>query len=108
MVQLLFHPDADPAIVADAGRRMRATPPEAAYAMFLGMAGCDGAASARRPTVPLRAINGDLHPTGLAGVGKIKAGFDVILMKHMGHYPMLERPGEFNTHVAAVVAELGR
>jgi hypothetical protein len=29
-------------------------------------------------------------------------------MKHMGHYPMLERPDEFNSHVAAVVAALRR
>jgi pimeloyl-ACP methyl ester carboxylesterase len=27
-------------------------------------------------------------------------------MKHMGHYPMLERPGEFNRLVAAMVAAL--
>jgi hypothetical protein len=26
----------------------------------------------------------------------------------MGHYPMLERPDEFNLHVAAVVEELAR
>jgi hypothetical protein len=26
----------------------------------------------------------------------------------MGHYPMLERPDEFNKHVAAMVEELSR
>jgi len=108
MVKQLFHPDADPAVVAEAERRMQKTPPAAAYAMFMGFAGYDPAAAARRLTVPLRAINGDLYPTDTAGVRKVKADFEVIVMMHMGHYPMLERPEEFNTHVAAVVAELGK
>jgi pimeloyl-ACP methyl ester carboxylesterase len=106
MVKALFHPDADPAVVAEAERRMQKTPPAAAYAMFLSMADYDPAAAARRLTVPLRAINGDLYPTDVAGVRKVKADFEVIVMKHMGHYPMLERPDEFDTHVAAVVAAL--
>ena len=31
MMRMLFHPDADPALVADAERRMSKTTPEAAY-----------------------------------------------------------------------------
>jgi pimeloyl-ACP methyl ester carboxylesterase len=106
MTRALFHPDADPAVMADAERRMARTSPEAAVAMFLGLGGYDTADAARRLTVPLRAINGDLYPTDVEGVRKIKADFDVIVMEHMGHYPMLERPGEFNADVAAVVAGL--
>jgi len=106
MTKALFKPDADPAIIADAERRMARTSPEAAYAMFSGLGGYETAASARRLTVPLRAINGDLYPTDFEAVRKIKPDFDAIIMKHMGHYPMLERPDEFNTHVAEVVAEL--
>jgi len=29
-------------------------------------------------------------------------------MKRMGHYPMIERPDEFNRHLAEVVRELAR
>ena len=108
MTQALFHPDADPAIMADAEQRMAKTSPDAAYALFLGLAGYDPAASARKLTVPLRAINGDLYPTDLSGVRKIKPDFDAVVMKHMGHYPMLERPEEFNKDVALVVAGLNR
>jgi pimeloyl-ACP methyl ester carboxylesterase len=72
----------------------------------MGFAGYDTAAAARRLTVPLRAINGDLYPTDIAGCRKIKSDFDVIVMKHMGHYPMLERPEEFNAHVATVIESL--
>jgi pimeloyl-ACP methyl ester carboxylesterase len=42
----------------------------------------------------------------VAGIRKTKPDFEVIVMKHMGHYPMLERPQEFDQHVAEVVAGL--
>lgn len=106
MVKALFHPDADPALIADAERRMMHTPPGAAYAMFMSMSGYDMAAPIRRLTVPFRAINGDIYPTDVAGVRKTKADFDAKLMKHMGHYPMIERPDEFNRLVAEVVREI--
>jgi pimeloyl-ACP methyl ester carboxylesterase len=76
--------------------------------MFLGMAGYDQAASVRRLQVPLRAINGDLYPTNIAANRKVKPDFDAVIMTHMGHYPMLERPDEFNRLVAQVVAGLIR
>jgi pimeloyl-ACP methyl ester carboxylesterase len=106
MVGLLFHKDADPALVADAEKRMSGTSPAAAKAMFLGMAGYDLGASARRLRAPLRAINGDLYPTDFEGNRKIKPDFDAVIMGHMGHYPMLERPAEFNRLVAETVAAL--
>jgi pimeloyl-ACP methyl ester carboxylesterase len=106
MVKMLFHPDADPALMADALKRMQKTPPEAAAAMFESLGGYDQAAPTRKLTVPLRAINGDLFPTDVAGVRKVKPDFEARLMTHMGHYPMLERPDEFNRLVDEVVREL--
>ena len=106
MVRMLFHGDADPALITEAEKRMQKTPPNAAHAMFLCMAGYSPAASGRKLTVPLRAINGDLYPTDVDSVRKITADFNAIVMKHMGHYPMLERPDEFNRHVEEVAQEL--
>jgi pimeloyl-ACP methyl ester carboxylesterase len=80
--------------------------PEAARAMFLSLAGYDGGAAVRRLTVPLRAINGDLYPTDVEGNRKLKSDFDAVIIKHMGHYPMLERPAEFNSRVKEVVSSL--
>ncbi len=108
MIDMLFHADADPAVIAEAEGRMQKTPPAAAYALFMSLAGYKPAASARKLAVPLRAINGDLFPTEVDSARKIKADFDAVVMKHMGHYPMLERPDEFNQHVADVVRELSR
>jgi len=106
MVKSLFHPDADPAIVSDAERRMTRTPPDTAYKMFLSLGGYDVAAAARRLTVPLRAINGDLYPTDVAELRSVRPDFEVVVMKHMGHYPMLERPAEFDRIVMEVVKGL--
>jgi pimeloyl-ACP methyl ester carboxylesterase len=108
MVMALFHKDADPALVADVEGRMAKTSPEAVYAMFLSMADYKPAASARKLKVPLRAINGDLYPTDFAGVRKIKPDFDAVIMVHTGHYPMLERPEEFNRNLAEIVARLSK
>jgi pimeloyl-ACP methyl ester carboxylesterase len=108
MVTALFHADANAATIADAEARMRKTSPETAQAMFTSLAGYSPAAAAGKLSVPLRAINGDLWPTDVDAVRKIKPDFDAVIMKHMGHYPMLERPEEFNRRVADVVAELER
>jgi len=108
MVKALFYPDADPEIMADAERRMARTSPEAADAMFLSLAGYDTGAAARRLTIPIRAINGDLYPTDVKAVRQVKADFNAIIMPHMGHYPMLERPEEFNRHLATIISELSK
>jgi hypothetical protein len=71
MVKQLFHGDADPTLLADADQRMAYTAPEAAYSMFLSLAGYDPSQSARRLSVPLRAINGDLYPTEVEGTKRM-------------------------------------
>ena len=108
MLRALFHPDADPALVADAERRMARTSPDAAYATLLSLAGYDTGSPARRLSVPIRAINGDLFPTDMEAVRRMKADFDAVVLHHTGHYPMLERPEEFNRHLDSIVAELSR
>ncbi len=106
MVKVLLHKDTDSALIADAERRMTGTPVEAACNIFLSLAGYDWGTSARRLTIPLRAINGDLYPTDRTSVRQVKADFDVVVMKHVGHYPMLEQPVEFDRHVAAMATTL--
>ncbi len=108
MVHALFHPDADPTLVAETERRMAKTSPEAAYATLLSLAGYDTGPPAHRLSVPIRTINGDLFPTDVEAVRRVKADFDAVILTHMGHYPMLERPEEFNRHLALIVTELSR
>jgi pimeloyl-ACP methyl ester carboxylesterase len=108
MVKMLFQPDADPWLMQEAERRMMHTAPDVVHAVLASLADYDYVASARKLKVPLRAINGDLYPTDVQAARTVKVDFDAVVMKHMGHYPMLERPQEFNRHVAEVAAALDR
>lgn len=108
MITMLFHADADPALVQRVEEKMLKTSPAVAHAVLGGMAGYDGARTARALKVPIRTINGDLFPIDVAAIRRAIPGFDAVTMKHTGHYPMLEKPEEFNRHVAAVVAALDR
>jgi pimeloyl-ACP methyl ester carboxylesterase len=92
--------------MADAERRMSSTSPGAACQILASLGGYDLGSATRRLACPLRAINGDIYPTDVEGVRKVKPDFDVAVMEHMGHYPMLERPDEFNRHVADVIRRL--
>ena len=108
MVRMLFQPDADPWLIEEAERRMMRTSPEVANAVFAGIGDYDYVASAGKLTVPLRTINGDLYPTDVQAARRVKADFEAVVMKHMGHYPMLERAEEFNRHVVDTVAALDK
>ncbi len=103
MVGMLFHPDADPWLKEEAERRMMRTSPDVVAGVLAGIAGYDYTPAARRLTVPLRAINGDLFPTDVQAARRVKADFDAVIMKHVGHYPMLERPDEFNSGVTSCI-----
>jgi len=60
----------------------------------------------REIKVPIRAINADLHPTNLEGNRKSAPQFDAVIMKGVGHYPMLEDPARFNELLAGVLRDL--
>ena len=104
MLRALFHPDAPTALVADLRARMRKTPPDVVADMFAAFGGYDTAASARLLRIPVRSINGDLFPTDIDAVRRTIADFDAVVLPHTGHYPMLERPEEFNRHLANCLA----
>ncbi len=108
MVGALFHADADQKIVAWAEARMVRTSPRIAGPMFQSFAGYDTGEAARRLNAPIRAVNGDLYPTDIEAIRKVKADFDAVIMTHTGHYPMIERPEEFNRALAEVIAGLGK
>jgi pimeloyl-ACP methyl ester carboxylesterase len=107
MVQMLFHPDADPAVVGDAERRMASTSSDTAWSMFRGLEAYDLGASVRRLKVPIRCINGDLFPVKMEENRLIYPDFDAIILPHTGHYPMLECPETFNRHLSQIVEALG-
>jgi pimeloyl-ACP methyl ester carboxylesterase len=108
MVEALFHPGAYSELRAWAEKEMCVVPVAVVAGMMEGFGGFDLAAAARAADVPLRAINGDLWPTATEGNRAIAPGFDAVIMTDAGHYPMLERPDEFNRNLTAVVAGIER
>ncbi len=104
MAEALFHPGAYPELRARVERVMRATTPEVAADMVERFGGYDLGAAFRGAGVPIRAINGDLWPTLVEANRALAPDFAAVIMADAGHYPMLERPEEFNRHLVEVVA----
>ena len=106
MCQALFHPGAHPDLQAWALSIMLAMDQEVVARIMEGLSGYDLGAAVRAAGVPIRAINGDLWPTDIAGNRTLSPGFDVVILENTGHYPMLERPAEFNGILTDMVREL--
>jgi pimeloyl-ACP methyl ester carboxylesterase len=104
MIDALFHPGTERDLRAWAEKRMCATSPEVVVGMMEGFAGYDMAAAFRGAGVPIRAINGDLWPTRTDLNRTVTPDFDAVVMTGAGHYPMLERPDEFNRHLVEIVS----
>lgn len=96
MLHTLLYPDTEPSLYEDIRRRMSAMPLDSVCAMFRGFGGYDTGWPARQLHVPVRCINGDRIPTDVLAIRRVLVDFDAVILPHTGHYPMLERPEEFN------------
>lgn len=56
--------------------------------------------------IPVIAINSDASPTNLEGNRKYLKDYDYVTITGVGHYPMLEKPEEFNTILGDVLKRL--
>jgi pimeloyl-ACP methyl ester carboxylesterase len=106
LVDSLFHPGAQKVLHTWVEGRMCAGPVDLAARIIEGIADIDMAAIFRKAGVPIRAINGDLWPTGVEGNRKVTPDFDAVVKKDAGHFPMLERPDEFDRDLVALVKGL--
>ncbi len=55
---------------------------------------------------PVRCVNADLWPTYIEANRRYMSSFDVAIMKGVGHFPMLERPDEFNKLLDRSIEEI--
>jgi len=106
MLKALFHSDAEPSLVAEVRRRMSKASGETMAAIFQASAGYDTGAPARQLRVQVRCINGDLFPTDTTANRNVVRDFEATVLPHTGHYPMLERPDEFNRVLADLVTAI--
>ena len=103
---LLIHPGEHLDLQAWALKIMYAMDQEVVARIMEGLAGYDLEAAFRGTGVPIRAINGDLWPTAIDANRTLAPDFDAVILRGAGHYPMLERPAEFNRALVDVVTEL--
>lgn len=54
--------------------------------------------------LPVVAINADAPPTDEPAIRRIEPRFRVVTMAGVGHFPMIEKPAEFNTMLLRIVA----
>jgi sigma-B regulation protein RsbQ len=57
--------------------------------------------------VPIRCINGDKFPLNQEAIRRVVPDFDAVVLPHIGHYPMLECPEEFNRQLGGMLDGLG-
>ncbi len=104
-----FREDADPALVAEVMAKICGRSPEMAAVgaeMLAAFESYDMAAQMQAVRVPIRGLNADLRPTNVEGNRKYAPDYDAVIMEGTGHFLMLERPQEFNQHLAELVKGL--
>jgi pimeloyl-ACP methyl ester carboxylesterase len=80
-------------------------PPEVAVPSIRAVLTYDPQPAFGEMKVPVRAINSDLNPTNVDGNQKVLPGFQAVIMKGVGHYPMLENPARFNELLAGILRD---
>ncbi len=106
MVSQLLRAGTDPELYAWIEERMCGFDPDLAHRVVAGFRGYRPADEFAAAAVPIRAILGETHPLDLEGNRALRPDYAAVVMEGCGHYPMLERPDEFNRHLLAYVAEL--
>ena len=110
LVASMFLEEADPALFERIAADMSAGQPEIGIALLRGYIENDAAATftAVPAAIPIRCINSTMYATNVEGNRAYHEDFEVITMEGVGHFLMIERPEEFNTHLAQVVAAISQ
>ena len=91
----------DPALVERLVRDATANDPKMAIGLMRSLLHFDPKTALANCPTPVRCINAAApRETRVEINRKYAPSFDVILMDGVGHFPMLERPQEFNRHLA--------
>ncbi|MFG0320673.1 MAG: alpha/beta fold hydrolase [Planctomycetota bacterium JB042] len=105
----MFPEGTDPALVDEVAADMASAPPEVAVGLarrFPDFVLKDAMAGV---TVPVRSINSARSmPTNTEANREYLPDYDSVLMANVGHFPMLERPVEFNALLRTVLEGIGR
>jgi pimeloyl-ACP methyl ester carboxylesterase len=111
-LRMMLPEKTDAELVKSILTRAEAQDPKMALALMRELVKADTKVLLKEAKVPVRCINAAPGlPLAIAtapDVNKKYADFDVLIMEGVGHYPMLERPGEFNDKLREVLKGLGK
>ncbi len=106
---MLFHP-ATPEVVKERVRNdFAAAKPDSSYAIFTNLMQYTRTVPEKLEKLPYKLflINTDLPPTNEVGLqDHCKHGFSISTLSDTGHYPMIEKPAEFNRLLESVLSLL--
>jgi pimeloyl-ACP methyl ester carboxylesterase len=95
--QYLFAPTTPPAVADRILAQTTAFPPEIAISALRNNWNYKAAPAFDAVKAPIVAVNGDRFPTNFDANRRHAPQFDALIMKGVGHYPMLEDPARFGT-----------
>ncbi|MBV8328032.1 alpha/beta hydrolase [Chryseobacterium sp.] len=104
--QYLFSENTPPSVQERVSDEFLQNEPEMAINTLRPLYKTDFRTIAEQVTVPVRAINSDTTPTHLENNRKYLKDYDYTSITETGHYPMLEKPEEFNTILDQVLKTL--
>jgi pimeloyl-ACP methyl ester carboxylesterase len=105
-VRRMFPAGADPGLVEKIAADMASAPPEVAIPAIRSAFSYDPKEALAAVKIPIHAINSDKYPTNLDANRRWAPQFEVEVMPGVGHFPMLEKPQEFNRRLAAAVDKI--
>jgi pimeloyl-ACP methyl ester carboxylesterase len=104
--QFLFAEGTPPAVRERVQHEFLQHEPELAINALWPLYKTDFKMVAKQIQVPVIAINSDASPTHLENNRKYLNSYDYVTIEGVGHYPMLEKPDEFNTILGGVIKKL--
>ena len=105
----IFQPTTDPAIVNRVMNDVYTADSSIAIKVLQGLQVAAQKEQERMKSLPykLYLINSDVHPTKLDSLNKYcRYGCELVPVHATGHYPMLEKPAEFNAALEKVIGEI--
>ena len=104
--QFLFTEKTPPAVKERVQQEFLQNEPELAINALRPLYKTDFNAFAKHIQLPVIAINSDASPTDLEANRKYLKNYDYVTIEGVGHYPMLEKPQEFNAILEKVIKKL--
>jgi len=105
-VKSLFTPNSDTALVREVIDDMSSAPPEVGIGSLKAYLALDQAELIDQVKIPIRGINSARYPVKVETNKKHAVSYEVVFMEDVGHFPYLEDPETFNSHLTAIIKEL--